>query len=877
MSEEVVERLRAAVAGRYRIERELGRGGMGIVYLAADLRHSRQVAIKVLRPDIGHHIHADRFLREIRIAAQLQHPNVLALIDSGEADGCMYYVMPYVAGESLRVRLGREHELPIDEALEIARQIAGALQHAHDCGVIHRDVKPENILLSSRHVYVMDFGVAHAVGQAGGERLTETGVALGTPVYMSPEQAGGTGAFDHRADIYSLGVITYEMLAGSTPFTGSWQVVLARKASEPAPGIRVVRETVPPHVEHTVLRALSRVPADRFATAGQFADALARDTRPVVATAPWSSRRRWLLAGAAGAVVIAGGAYALTAGRPWAGATTEQRRFDQLTAQPGVEWFPSLSPDGRWLVYSGEESGNRDIYLQSIGGQTAINLTKDSPAADDQPAFSHDGQLIAFRSSRDGGGIFVMGRTGESVRRLTSRGYRPTWSPDGSEIAFATEDVDMNPGNSQGTSEIWIVGTRRTSEPRRLPIGDAVLPAWSPNGHRIAFMRRLGLPSVGDIVTTDPNGTGEVFATRDQFRDWSPVWSRDGRYLYFSSDRGGSMNLWRVPIDERTGRTSGPPEPVTTPATYLAHPTTSAGGRDVAYTSALVTINVQQLELDPVTGTVRGEPTWVTKGTRRWSSPDPSPDGEWVAFYSLAQPEGHLYIARARDGENLRRITGDSGVADRVPRWSPDGQWLAYFSNRAGALHLWKIRTDGSGLQRLSTTLTGPPAWSPDGTRIAASGGAALDDSSVTQVFDVSRPFDEQQPQVLPRTELGAFFVNSWSPDGEKLAGQLGRIGGLGKGLAIYSLRSQRYEKLTDFGEWPVWLPDSRRVLFVAHGNALHVVDALTKETRQIYSTTRDVIGPPRLSRDGRYVFLTRRVTEADVWLMSPTDRAQQQ
>jgi predicted Ser/Thr protein kinase len=506
-----------AFAGLYRVERELGRGAMGVVFLARDMRHGRHVAIKVLRPDVGHHVNANRFLREIRIAAQLQHPSIVPLLDSGDANGMKYFVMPYIAGESLRGRLDREGQLPIDEAIEIARQVADAIDHAHERGVIHRDIKPENILLSSRHVYVTDFGIAHAVGQAAGEQLTETGIALGTPLYMSPEQAAGGGPFDRRADIYSLGAVTYEMLAGTPPFTGSWRVIVARKASEPAPSIRVVRDTVPEHVEHAVLRALARVPADRFATAAQFAEALKRADTYGASSIVARSRRRWLLAGAGGAVLIAGGAYALIAGRPWNSASARHARFEQLTAQPGVEWFPSVSPDGKWLVYSGEESGNRDIYLQSIGGQTPINLTKDSPADDDQPAFSPDGERIAFRSSRDGGGIFVMDRTGEGLRRLTTHGYRPTWSHDGAQIAFASENVDMNPGNSQGISEIWVVSARGNAEPRRLPVGDAVLPSWSPNGFRIAFMRRLGLPSTGDIVTSRPDGTDEVLVTQDSF------------------------------------------------------------------------------------------------------------------------------------------------------------------------------------------------------------------------------------------------------------------------------------------------------------------------------------------------------------------------
>jgi eukaryotic-like serine/threonine-protein kinase len=866
---ELVERLATALGGRYRIDRELGRGGMATVLLADDLRHGRKVALKVLRPEIAHPANAHRFLREIRIAAQLQHPNILPLIDSGEAEGLTYFVMPYVPGESLRNRLDREKQLPLADALQIARETADALSYAHEHGVIHRDIKPENILLGSGHALVTDFGIARAISEVAGNNLTETGIAVGTPTYMSPEQASGTGEFDHRTDVYSLGCVLYEMLTGSPPYTGmNAMAVMARKAVEPVPGLRVVRDTVPPLVEQVVIKALARVPADRFATARQFADALAGDQHalgPPQRREDGSSRKRWLLAGALTAVVLIGSIYALVAGMPWRGQfAPANAEFAQLTAQPGVEWFPSLSPDGKWLLYSGESSGNRDIYLQSVGGQLPINLTKDSPAHDDQPAFSPDGERIAFRSTREGGGIFVMGRTGEGLRRVTNRGFKPTWSPDGTRLAFTTENVETNPGNSEGVSELWIVNVNG-SEQRRLLSGDAVLASWSPHGNRIAYTRRLG-PTTQErggiwTIAVAEGVPGRV--TTDRSRDWNPTWSRDGRYLYFSSERSGSMNLWRVPIDERSGRTRGKPEPVTTPATFLAHPTLSADGRQIAYTSALVSINIQRLSLDPRAGKVIGDPSWVTTGSRRWSSPDPSPDGQWVAFYSLTQPEGHIYIARP-DGSEARQVTGDSGVVDRVPRWSPDGNWIAYFSNRAGPLQLWKIRSDGSELQRLSPGTAAYATWSPDGARAAIPAGPNLGDT--VQILDATRTFEHQRPVVLPPSAVGPFLPNSWSADGERLTGQIGTAG---VGIAVYSLRSQTYERLTDFGEWPVWLPDGRRILFVAGGKAFHIVDSHTKQVQKIFSVTRDVIGPPRLTRDGRTAYFSRRVTEADVWLLT--------
>ena len=271
----LVSRLATALAGRYTVERELGRGGMAIVFLARDRRHERLVALKTLRPELLPSVGPGRFLREIQIAARLQHPNILPLHDSGEAEGLLYYVMPYIEGESLRQRLDREGQLSIQDSLDIAHQVAQALSYAHSLGVVHRDIKPENILLSGEHALVADFGIARAITAAGGERLTETGLAVGTAAYMSPEQAAADPRVDGRSDIYSLGCVVYEMLAGQPPFTGpSAQAVVARHTLDPVPPLRTLRKTVSPGVEQTLLKALEKNPADRFRTASQFSDAL---------------------------------------------------------------------------------------------------------------------------------------------------------------------------------------------------------------------------------------------------------------------------------------------------------------------------------------------------------------------------------------------------------------------------------------------------------------------------------------------------------------------------------------------------------------------------------------------------------------------------
>ncbi len=352
----MLTRLQAALADRYRLERELGAGGMATVYLAHDARHDRQVALKVLRQELAAVIGADRFLAEIRTTANLLHPHILPLFDSGAADGFLYYIMPYVDGESLRERLRREKQLPVDDAVRIAREVASALDYAHRHGVIHRDIKPENIMLHDGSALVADFGIALAVSTAGDTRMTETGMSLGTPHYMSPEQASGIKDLDARTDIYSLGCVLYEMLAGQPPFTGpSPMAILARKSVEPVPALWIVRETVPQAVESVIMRALAKVPADRFATVHEFAEALhaaseggPADSRPVVLT---SRRRTRIIAGLAAAVLVA------SAAASW------------VLSRQGAELVPSR------VVVAIFENRTGDPSLNPLGAMAADRLT----------------------------------------------------------------------------------------------------------------------------------------------------------------------------------------------------------------------------------------------------------------------------------------------------------------------------------------------------------------------------------------------------------------------------------------------------------------------------------------------------------------------
>jgi serine/threonine-protein kinase len=374
--------LNAALGDRYVVDRELGRGGMALVYLARDLRHERFVALKTLRAEIAVAVGRDRFLREIKLAARLQHPNILPVYDSGDAGGTLYYVMPFVEGESLRDRLAREPQLPLEEALQIAREVADALSYAHGHDVVHRDIKPENIMMSGGHAIVADFGIARAVSAAGGDKLTETGLAIGTPAYMSPEQAAGTGQVDRRSDIYSLGCVLYETLAGQPPFTGpTAQAIMARHSLDAVPRLKIVRETIPDALEDVINRALAKVPADRYQTAEQFAHAMAAASTGTVSRVtaaprlPAPVKRRWLVLAAALVAVLAGLGWMVFGGKGNAGPPAAGGLDPHRVA---VLYFADASPDSS-LGYLAD--GLTEALIADLGEVRTLDLVSRSGVA----------------------------------------------------------------------------------------------------------------------------------------------------------------------------------------------------------------------------------------------------------------------------------------------------------------------------------------------------------------------------------------------------------------------------------------------------------------------------------------------------------------
>ncbi len=464
------------------------------------------------------------------------------------------------------------------------------------------------------------------------------------------------------------------------------------------------------------------------------------------------------------------------------------------------------------LRMSPGSAGNPDIYVQRVGGRYPVNLTQDSPVEDRFPAFSPDGEQIAFRSERSGGGIFVMGATGESVRRLTDFGHHPAWSPDGKQIAFSTAQWDDPTGRYAFNSQLWIVNVA-SGEKRQLTkadvVADAAQPSWSPHGLRIAFWTvRAGVRDIWTVSAAD--GSHPVAVTNDIDIDWNPVWSPDGNFLYFASDRGGSMNLWRIRIDEGSGR-PGKLEPVTTASPYSAPFSISRDGKRIAYVQRLTSANVRKVAFDPRKESVGPEPQSITQGSRVMRQPQPSPDGEWIAFAVGSGRQEDIFVMK-NDGSGLRQLTNVG--RNRYPHWSPDGKRIAFQSNRGGKFDIWAINPDGSGLERLTYSPAPAvyfPIWSPDGKRLVYT----LPDTNPF-IMEVARGWTDQSPTpIIVAPDLGVRFeVWSWSADGRYLAGELRKPDATPCGLGIYSLESGKFERLTDFGNRPAWLSDSRRLVF---------------------------------------------------------------
>jgi Tol biopolymer transport system component len=878
----------------YEIVACLGAGGMGEVYRARDHRLGRDVAIKLLPTwFIADSDRLARIEREAHVLAALNHPNIVTIHSIERVNETFFLTMELVEGRSLADIIPKAG-LPLDRLLKIAIPVADAMAAAHQKGITHRDLKPANIMLGEGEqdgrVKVLDFGLAKltdSTSSAAEETLAPTapitveGKILGTVAYMSPEQTEGKSV-DGRSDLFSLGVILYEMATGQRPFTGETSLsILSSIVKDTPKSVTELNANLPRELGRIVRRALAKDPERRYQTAKDLRNDLAELQQdlnsgslqaPIGSPRSRSSTARWAIIGTAIAVTLmVGVGYAVWRWRADSARSTTPLNltFQQVTTQSGVMRYPGLSPDGKWIVYEGNQMANADIYLQSVGGQNPINLTRDSPDDDTEPAFSPDGESIAFRSARQGGGIFVMGRTGESVRRLTDEGYNPAWAPDGITIAYATDDAEVLGRNHR--SELWTV-TVATGQRRRIFEGDAVHPSWSPNGRRIAYWRAYGEHQGDRQIWTIPSAGGTaVQVTSDTSVNWNPIWSPDGHSLLFSSNRGGAMNLWRVPIDERTGATLGPPEALSAPSSWAALMSVSADGHSVAYTSFTSSQAIQRVAFDSTTGSTRGEAVTVVSGSRPFEFPSASPDGLALAFNGLP-PQVEIFVSRA-DGTNIRQLTNDH-ARNRFPTWSPDGGQIAFMSNRDGKNQVWSIKPDGSGLRRLTDLKTAAgffSKWSPDGSKLAFHGQDAPDSYDKLYVMDPRIAWGDQTLSVSSTVvEPGIrFYESSWSPDGQYLAGAASRPERGQGSIVVWSLPSHQFTRLYDseVASSPLWLNDGRRLVF-QDGSRLMLIDSRTRTTRELMSIAPDTMKLSGITRDNRTIYFVRHVEQSDIWLM---------
>ena len=793
-----LERLSEALADRYRIERELGAGGMATVYLAHDVRHDRKVALKVLRPELSAILGAERFLAEIKTTANLQHPHILSLFDSGEADGLVFYVMPYIEGESLRDRLVREKQLPVDEAVRIAREVADALDYAHSHGVVHRDIKPENILLHGGHALVADFGIALAASRSdAGNRMTETGMSLGTPHYMAPEQAMGEREITPKADLYALGCVLYEMLTAEPPFTGATaQAIIARVMTEEPRSLTLQRKTIPPHVEAAVTIALAKLPADRFATARAFAEALSEGgartharIAPVTggalaprqrlrAAAPWLGALLALLAG------LAGGARFLAhpaVGRPL--------RLSVAIPSESPPLAIRLSPDGRTLAYVSSPGDRLAIYSRRLDELKPRRLdgTEDASTI----SFSPDGQTIAFLGSSGPRKVPITG--GASVAIPVQGGATPT------AIEFAASDrfVVVVQG---ALATVAADGTMHRFAGPDSAGGEAALALDQVLSDGWVLARSWRAPPTGPILAIDPASRRRV-----TLLDVNAAWSgyADGLLAWSLSD--GSM--YAAPCDLAAKRLTGPGTPLG--ATVLSvlgfQPPVSIGPGGLAY------VPTRPRALARV---ARSGLTTVLLGTDRpYHNPRVSPDGRRISL-DFTEGERDVWLFDIADSI-LTRFGFDSSAHDA--EWLPDGSGLVFAAHRGTAIGEFRRRFETRG--PAESLFVGPEQISVHAiTHDLRTGIAVVIDRGA---FDLVAIGLDGRPRL--DSLLTSRYSEGWpalSPDGRWLAYQSDESGRFEVYLRAWPGLGSKVQVSQNGGTEPTWSRDGRELFYRSGGGA---------------------------------------------------------
>jgi len=855
-------RLSTALSDRYRIERELGQGGMATVYLAQDLRHDRRVAVKVLRPELAAVIGADRFLSEIKTTANLQHPHILPLFDSGAADSFLFYVMPFVEGESLRDRLSREKQLPIPDAVRIATEVAGALDYAHRHGVIHRDIKPENILLHDGRALVADFGIALAASKAGGTRMTETGMSLGTPIYMSPEQAMGEREITARSDVYALGCVLYEMLVGEPPFTGpTAQAIVAKVVTEEPRALRPKRHTIPANVEAATMTALEKLPADRFASAAEFAAALGEasyGTERVTATTTAAARRDTQRRGRYFPVALAalgglalGGALLGVLRNP---ASAPVSRYG-LSLPPGQEpvrqWQVIPSPDGSQIAFVGPAERTTQIWIKRRDRYEASPLPGTLGVTNF--TWSPDARWIAFTQGTQLKKQPVVGGTATTLADTVSAFPGIAWLDDGNIVFIRAGGIAlMRVAESGGVSTEVL--TDSTGIGLLTPL---------PGGRGVLFGRCRRNCSLLDLWVVDLKSSKSHQVVPGAVMG---LYVKTGHLLFVRPDGG----LFAAPFSLRSLDLTGPAVPVLDSVAVLGgvYPLfalSSSGTLVMRYGAAPAA--GQQFSMVWVDRTGRVTPVdsgWTLQLTNfgenyGWAL---SPDGKRLALGLSTDAGDDIWVKQLPRGP-LSRVSYD-GASEYRPRWMPNGRELMFGSNRAGAGTggLYSRPADGTGSDSL--ILRAPEgifegAWSPDGRWLLFRTGGTVGQMGGRDIVGIRPGVDSAPvPVVVSPYDEEAIAI---SPDGRWLAYESNETGKTEVYLRPFpNTNSGKWQISNGGGVAPLWAKTGRELFYVSARRDMM--------TATIGPGTPPTIGTPRVLfhlQDDLYMTPTEFYTPFDV------------
>jgi len=763
---DTIARLNAALAGRYTVERELGAGGMATVYLAEDIKHKRKVALKVLKSELAAVLGAERFVQEITTTASLQHPHILPLFDSGTADGFLFYVMPFIDGETLRTKLDRETQLGVDEAVRIAREVADALEYAHQHGIVHRDIKPENILLHGGHAMVADFGIALAVSAAAGGRMTETGLSLGTPHYMSPEQATAEKEITARSDVYSLGSVLYEMLTGNPPHTGaSAQQIIMKIITEPAAPVTQLRKSVPPNVAAAIATSLEKLPADRFESAKAFADALgnaAFTTLSTAASPAWNASASGFTRRLYGVVALAAILLVTTIWGWLRPAPAKQVVRYNLVLDSANALTPSaqfgriaLSPDGSRLAYIGGPQAQVMVRYRNQLHATPLPGTEQSTA----PFFSPDGEHVGFVSGKT---LKISSLTGGPPTTVTDSlvGLAgATWGQDGFIYA-----------DGLGLASLVRVAAKPGAEPKWFTVLDTasgevdhIFPDALPEGKGVLFTVGYGSAALrlhgryAVAVADIASGKHRVVVRDACCARYVPT----GHLLYVMS----TGTLMVVPFDKKAWKITG-------------EPTALSEG---LYSGSIASVDLAVSTAGTLAYSIRSgaesEPVWVTRDGKAqpvdaafqgaFASPALSPDGKELAIAMTTSEGTNIWVKQLDRGPRVK-LTLD-GSLNEYPTWTPDGHAVTFFSNALGPLDLWTKRADGSALAVLQLHQKGSiqeSFWSADKKWLIFRTGTETPGAGDILAI---RPGTDSVPTPLVATKF-AEWAPALSPDGRWLA-----------------------------------------------------------------------------------------------------------